>query len=324
MLVNQIQIGKYPKGKTIITQGEEGTKFFIVKKGTIDIKIDGKYIRTINQNDYLGERALFFKEPRSASAISTSDVEVYYLEKEDFLSCIEENMKKHLLNRLYLQDNTIELPDLEYIDTLGSGNYGVVALVKNSKNKYKYAIKCIGKKQIESEQLITNLELERSILLQIDHPFIVKLVKTLKDNQNIFFLMEYIRGKELFDVIRDIGLLNKIQTQFYSSSIMLAVEYLHERKIIYRDIKPENIIVCDNGYIKLIDFGTAKIISDSTSTVIGTPHYMAPEVILGEGYSVQVDYWSIAVCMFEFICGLAPFGESAEDPMEVYMAIINE
>lgn len=98
---------------------------------------------------------------------------------------------------------------------------------------------------------------------------------------------------------------------------MLAVEYLHERNLIYRDTKPENIIVSDNGYIKLIDFGTAKIISDSTSTVIGTSHYMAPEVILGEGYSLQVDYWSIAVCMFKFICGLAPFDESAEDPMEV-------
>lgn len=130
-------------------------------------------------------------------------------------------MKKHLMNRLYLQDNTIELNDLEYIDALDSGNYGVVTLVENRKNKYKYAIKCIGKKEIESEQIITNLELERSILFQIDHPFIVKLVKTLKDEHNIFFLMDYIRGKELFEVIRDIGLLNKIQTQFYSASIML-------------------------------------------------------------------------------------------------------
>ena len=136
--------------------------------------------------------------------------------------------------------------------------------------------------------------------------------------------MDYIKGKELFDVIRDIGLLNKFQTQFYGASIMLAVQYLHERKFIYRDIKPENIMVLGNGFIKLIDFGTAKAINDRTKTIIGTPHYMAPEVILGEGYSFKVDFWSIAICMYEFMCGGVPFGENHEEAMDVYLSIINE
>ena len=136
--------------------------------------------------------------------------------------------------------------------------------------------------------------------------------------------MDYIEGKDLFDVIREIGLLSKFQTQFYGASMMLAVEYLHERKFIFRDIKPENIMVLENGYIKLIDFGTAKKINDKTSTIIGTPHYMAPEVIMGEGYSFQVDFWSIACCMYEFMCGTLPFGESAEEPMEIYLSIIND
>ena len=153
---------------------------------------------------------------------------------------------------------------------------------------------------------------------------VVKLVKTMKDNNYIYFLMDYIKGKELFDVIRDIGLLNKFQTQFYGASIMLAVQYLHERKFIYRDIKPENIMVLGNGYIKLIDFGTAKEIDDKTKTIIGTPHYMAPEVILGEGYSFKVDFWSIGICMYEFMCGGVPFGENHEEAMDVYLSIINE
>jgi cGMP-dependent protein kinase len=104
---------------------------------------------------------------------------------------------------------------------------------------------------------------------------------------------------------------------------MTAINYLHERKIIYRDIKPENIIVLKNGYLKLIDFGTAKEIEDRTKTIIGTPHYMAPEVILGREYSFPVDFWSISICMYEFICGEVPFGEREEDPMEIYFAIIN-
>ena len=323
-LSKKIKIEKVLKGNNVITQGEEGTRFYIIKKGLVDIYVKNKYIRTMNENEYLGERALFFKEPRSATATAQTDVEVYYLEKEDFETVIEKNLKDYLRDRLYLQDNTVQLSDLVYYMKLGSGSYGNVSLVKSSKNKFFYAIKNISCKQILYGQLHLNLELERSILVKIDHPFIVKLVKTMKDNKYIYFLMDYIKGKELFDVIRDIGLLNKFQTQFYGASIMLAIQYLHERKFIYRDIKPENIMVLGNGYIKLIDFGTAKSITDKTKTIIGTPHYMAPEVILGEGYSFKVDFWSVAICMYEFICGGVPFGENHEEAMDVYLSIINE
>ena len=323
-LSKKIKIEKVPNGKNVITQGEEGTRFYIVKKGLVDIFVKDKYIRTMNENEYLGERALFFKEPRSATAKAHGDVEVYYLEKNDFETVIEKNLKDYLKDRLYLQDNTVQLADLLYYMKLGSGSYGNVSLVKSKKNKFFYAIKNISCKQILYSQLHANLELERSILLKIDHPFIVKLVKTMKDKNYIYFLMDYIKGKELFDVIRDIGLLNKFQTQFYGASIMLAVQYLHERKFVYRDIKPENIMVLGNGFIKLIDFGTAKSIKDKTKTIIGTPHYMAPEVILGEGYSFKVDFWSIAICMYEFMCGGVPFGENHEEAMDVYLSIINE
>jgi len=231
-LSKKIKVEKVPNGKNVITQGEEGTRFYIVKKGLVDIFVKDKYIRTMNENEYLGERALFFKEPRSATAKAHGDVEVYYLEKDDFETVIESNLKDYLKDRLYLQDNTVQLNDLVYYMKLGSGSYGNVSLVKSSKNKFFYAIKNISCKQILYGQLHANLELERSILVKIDHPFIVKLVKTMKDKNYVYFLMDYIKGKELFDVIRDIGLLNKFQTQFYGASIMLAVQYLHERKFI--------------------------------------------------------------------------------------------
>ena len=325
LLANKIKTEFIPDKQNVITQGEEGTRFYIIKKGLVAIYVNKKYIRTMNENEYLGERALFFKEPRSATAKAHGDCEVYYLEKEDFETVIEKNLKDYLINRIYLQDDSITLDQLTYLISLGSGSYGNVSLVKTTKKNYLYAIKNISIKQTLYNNLTANIELEKSILLSIDHPFIVKLVKTLKDDKFLYFLMDYIRGKELFDVIRDIDILSKSQTLFYGASIMLAVKYLHERKCVYRDIKPENIMVTENGYIKIIDFGTAKILKDGrTQTTMGTPHYMAPEMILGGGYSFEVDYWAIAVCMYEFICGEVPFGDKSEDPMEIYLAVKNE
>jgi cGMP-dependent protein kinase len=150
----------------------------------------------------------------------------------------------------------------------------------------------------------------------------VKLVKTLKDKNYIYYLMDYIKGKELYEVLLEIGILSKFQTQFYIGSMMLAVKYLHDRKFIFRDIRPENIMVLTNGYLKLIDFGTAKVLKDKTNSIIGTPQYMAPEVIMGDYYSYEIDYWSIGVCLYEFYCGNIPFGENANEPLDIYVDII--
>ena len=320
----KIKIKNFNKGEKIITQGEVGDKFFIVKNGKIDIIIDDKYIRTISTNDFLGERALLIQELRSATAIAKTNVELYYLEKNDFTSVIEKSLKDYLIHRLNLRDNKIELSDLIFINCLGRGSFGTVCLVKNKKNNFNYAIKVISIKQIKGENIWENLELEKNILLQIEHPFIVKLVKTLKDENYVYFLMEYVNGKDLYDIIRKIGILDKRETQFYAASMMLTIDYLHKNNFIYRDIKPENVMVCENGFIKLIDFGTAKQVTDRNFTVTGTPHYMAPEIINGEGYSFQVDIWSIGICIYEFFCGYVPFGSNTDDPMEIYNSVLKD
>ena len=323
-LINLIHTEQYEEGEKIIKEGTTGEKFYIVKSGQVEVYQRSIYLRTLNPMEYFGERALLTNEVRSATVIAKNKVELYYLDKESFNLNLSETMINYLNISLYLHDETVSLDDLYFLKEIGKGNYGTVSLVMNRKTKFPYAIKAINKYNIMSENLSENIQLEKKILLKIDHPFIVKLVKCLKDEKNIFFLLEYIKGKELFDVIRDIGFLNKEQTNFYIASMMVAIQYLHERKIIYRDIKPENIIIEENGYLKLIDFGTAKEIEDRTKTIIGTPHYMAPEIITGGGYSFQVDFWSISICMYEFICGEVPFGEKDEDPMEIYFAIINK
>lgn len=131
-------------------------------------------------------------------------------------------------------------------------------------------------------------------------PFIMQFMRTYKDDFQVYFLLEYIKGMELFDVIREIGLLKTYDCQYYIGAMILAIEYLHTLNIVYRDLKPENVMVDSSGILKLIDMGTAKTMkgkgnSSRTFTIIGTPHYMAPEIIAGKGYGFLVDLWSIGI-----------------------------
>ena len=324
LLESKLKIEKFENGRKIITQGEQGDKFYIIKTGRVDFFVNSKYVRSLNDNEEFGQRSLIINEKRSATAIANGPVVCYTLTANVFKSILEPNLLAYFQKKFYLEDNTIELKDLDNIKELGSGNFGFVNLVRSRKNKQLYAIKALNLYQIKKEKLETCVELEKNTLLKVDHPFIMKMVKYLKNDVFIFFIMEYIKGKELWEVIREIGLLNREQTQFYGGSMLLALNYLHKKKIIYRDIKPENIMVNDMGYIKLIDFGTVKEIKERTTTVIGTPHYMAPEIVKGAGYTFQVDIWSIAVCMYEFFCGKLPFGEEYDDPMDVYKAVNKE
>ena len=157
----------------------------------------------------------------------------------------------------------------------------------------------------------------------IDHQMIVKLIRTFKDSKRIYFLLEYVHGLELSLIMRSVGAFNGADSHFYVGSLLLILQYLHERDIIYRDLKPENVLVDISGYIKLIDFGTAKQIQSRTFTLLGTPHYMAPEVIIGKGYNKNADLWSLGICLYEFLCAKVPFGDEEEDPYKVYSEILD-
>ena len=162
-------------------------------------------------------------------------------------------------------------------------------------------------------------------MLSLDHPFIVKMVKSMKNQFYCFFLIEHVNGKNLDEYLSTRLVKKNIpETQFYCGSMLLMLEYLQKKYIAHRDIKPANIMIDSNGYLKMIDFGTAKVLTDYTSTVIGTPHYIAPEILQGKGYSLSCDFWSVGITLFEIFYGVYPFGHYANEVIEIYKDILHK
>ena len=317
-----LKIEEFKDGYVIVQQNSPGNSFYIIKSGRVDVLKDGYNIRTITKHDYFGERSILNNEPRSATVIARGDVSCWILLQSDFIRIIDDNISNQLLKRIALQDDNISLNDLIIVKTLGRGMFGNVFLVARKEQKNLYALKTVDRKKIEKYEIEENLILERKVLLQLDHIFILKLVKTFKDAKRVYFLTEFVKGMDLFDVLRELNLVTDRDAKFYVACMILILEHLHERDIIYRDLKPENIMVDEEGYLKLIDFGTSKNVNGRTFTIVGTPHYMAPEVIVGKGYGVSADYWSLGVILYEFLCGGVPFGESEEDPYAIYEKVL--
>ena len=222
------------------------------------------------------------------------------------------------------EDYNLSLNDLYYLSYLGRGRFGNVCLVHNE--IFFYAIKAISKLTAERQKFgIKYILYEKNTLNCLDHPFILKLIKTLKNENWLFFLLEYITGINMSEYLDSRkNKKNTFETKFYGASLFTAIEYIHKRKIIHRDIKPSNIMIDNKGYIKLIDFGTAKNLQkdEKTHTIIGTPNFIPPEVLLGKGYSFSCDYWSIGVVAYEMIYKCYPFGGHSKDVMEIYHDIM--
>jgi cGMP-dependent protein kinase len=151
------------------------------------------------------------------------------------------------------------------------------------------------------------------------------MVKSLKNSNYCFILMEFVNELNLDDHLsKKTTKKNVYETQFYIGSMLLMLEYLQKKYIAHRDIKPSNIMIDSNGYLKMIDFGTAKVLKDYTSTIIGTPHYIAPEILQGKGYSLSCDFWSLGICMYEIFYGIYPFGNEANEVIEIYKEVLKK
>ena len=327
-IVLLMKIKNYKESDIIFKEGEIGDKLYMIKSGRVKVFTNNRYIRELGEGSCFGELALLLDRPRTATVVAACDCKICYLTKDDFTSLVDENMLNYLADKLDLEEGyNIELKDLYYAKGLGHGKFGNVSLVHNK--KHFFAIKAVSRKAAEKQKILIKYFIqERNILLTLDNPFVMKLLKTFKTENNIFFLLEYIKGRGMNKYLNSrsqIKLLNEKETIFYTANILLALDYLNSRQVCHRDLKPDNIIIDEKGYLKIIDFGTSIIIDKNyTNTVTGTPHYMAPEILLGQGYGFSCDYWSLGIIAYETYYGIYPFGRNAKDPIDVYKEVIKK
>ena len=318
---------KFKPNDVIIEEGTRGSTFYLIKKGTVKIVKKGIFIREIGQGSCFGEMALLQDnvsgDIRTASVVAVTDVSCVVLSKENFDLIIKNKLiKKYITDKIACQDTNIQLGDLYFIKALGKGRFGNVLLVHNNKNYY--GLKSVAVKRAIRDKMTTYLISERNIMQLLDHPFIIKLVKTLKDENFCYFLLEYVNGQSLDDYLTKRCLYRQInEIKFYCAILLLILDYLQQKSVVHRDIKPSNIMIDKNGYLKLIDFGCAKVVTDYTSTVLGTPQYIAPEMLKGKGYSMSCDFWSVGIVAYEIYYGKCPFGNNCgNDTMAIYKSIL--
>lgn len=317
----------YKQGDIIFSEGAYGDKIYLLFKGKVKIIKNNKTIREMDRGNYFGELAILLNKPRSASVVAVTNLTIYTIASDFFLKNIDQKILNFLQTKMKLMDvENSQLDEFYYIGSLGEGKFGTVSLVHNCKNLF--AIKAVLRKSAQCQKMLIKYFIkERQILLSLDHPFIVKLVKTIKNEDFIFYLMEHINGIVLSKYLEKRSqsrLYNLYETKFISACLLMVVNYLNNKKIAHRDIKPDNVMIDEKGYMKLIDFGTAAEIKDFTTTITGTPHYIAPEVLLGRGYGYSADYWSIGITAFEVFYNFYPFGNKAKDPMEVYKEVVKK
>jgi len=183
--------------------------------------------------------------------------------------------------------------------------------------KELFAMKSLKKNVILDQDQLENTLLEKKILQSLEHNFLVSLVFCFQTPERIYFVMPFMRGGELFQHLKKYRIFEEDKVRFFAAQIALALEHLHSFGIVYRDLKPENVLMDEDGYLKLADFGMAKHLKEGEKTMsfCGTPEYLAPEVITGEGHNRIVDWWSFGILIYEMLFGLPPFYNENVDRM---------
>uniref|UniRef100_A0A8D3B132 cGMP-dependent protein kinase n=1 Tax=Scophthalmus maximus TaxID=52904 RepID=A0A8D3B132_SCOMX len=333
------------KGEVIVTQRTEGFA-------------EPQEIKTLGVGDYFGEKALISEDVRSANIIcNESDTHCLVVDRDNFnqmvgtydelQACLKEYVEelsrsderrncqrnvidsaeaqelRRLRERIALLPPHQPFQELEVVATLGMGGFGRVELVKLKDEDTAFALKCIKKRHIVDTRQQEHIYSEKNILQQTNSGFIIRLFRTFRDDRFVYMLLEACLGGELWTVLRDMSYFDEPKARFCTGCVLEAFDYLHTMGVVYRDLKPENLLLDAEGYVKMADFGFAKKIGlgKKTWTFCGTPEYVAPEVIMNKGHDFGADCWSLGILIFELLTGNPPFAGS--DPIKIYTMVLH-
>jgi len=342
---------EFGPGEAVVRQGEplpEHDFLYVIKSGSCVVKqespVDGEVLErqlsTLRTPACFGERDIFLKLEKAEATVQAGPEGVaVLLIHGDILRQFMANMD---LGRMaddvaeYLrvaprgrEASCIPFSELSFVRILGEGGFGSVFLVRDSQGS-EYALKRLSKGFIVKAQVQRQVVLEREMMTMVDSDFIVRLFQTYKDADYVYMLLECCSGGHLFDAVNAAKVggptMSPSSVMFYIASVTFALEHLHDRRIAFRDLKAENVLLDASGYVKLCDMGFAKFVVDKTYTLLGTPEYMAPETIdTPHAHDHMVDWWALGVLTFELFTSQIPWidamGVSPRDPVRRMLAI---
>jgi cGMP-dependent protein kinase len=297
------------KGELIIEEGDEiGRTFYILDQGELEVIVKGKvvttYVASRGTTPHFGEKALFNDEPRAATIrVKTDRARCLVLDRDIFTKIVQPKVDDR--TKGYVK---YEYANLKHVGLLGCGGFGKVTLVLDKGTNLHFALKQLSKGHLLKEKQANGVMNEKKILRMTHCPFLVQVAATFNLKNHLCFLLEPAMGGELFTIYIKRKFYGKENlAMFYAACVTKGLEHLHERCIIYRDMKPENLLLDIKGYCKIADFGLAKFVIGKTFTTCGTPDYFAPELLKGNGHTSALDWWTLGILIYEFMTGQTPF-----------------
>lgn len=260
-----------------------------------------RYEKRDNVGNHLAEK------PELMSVVVTREKEGK--EEMSKLTSLQKEMGKSSVNNFALKGKIFLRKDLQVVGGLGKGSFGIVELVKHGPSGETFALKRVKKNILKKKKHQAHILSEKKMLMKLSSPFIISLYATYRDEEYLYFLLECCLGGELYTVLRSSNVFENGYARFYTAGVIIAFNYMHSLNVVYRDLKPENVLLDSMGYPKVADFGFATELDENgrTFTCCGTPAYLSPEIISGKAYGCGVDWWCIGVFIFELLAGYPPF-----------------